>query len=1278
MSNDPMTTAWPLSLEQRAMVAMLDRGDVPHIPVVLHVALDGALTEPQLQAGAVAAMDAHPGLPRTRGGAVLRACGNADEMQAWLAGSVGADKSGEATLPLRLALMRRSDGRWQLALAASPRVADAGSLWALATQIVNGVAPEVFQYAQFVEWRQALAQDDSAVDGEAYWTAHLGDQDLAPPRLPLRGKGVEAVRASDVRLVAHHAVTAADVGHAEAAAAAFGVDVPVVLQAAWWLTLSRLTGFTGFLAGWQHDCRMDYDVMQGAVGVFDKVLPVVVQSSARQPLRGWMQHFSGVVAAHVQAQEHWPVASPPTTVHHTVGFCFSELPAGVGCPLVLPAPLACFELALDVAWGGPAAAFTLHAQASRYAPATLRVMLAQFGAVLAQLAPRCDATLGALSLGNVAHDAPTLDAGTRTVWQCVAEWARRTPQAPALEDDHRRLDYGSLVREAEHLARGLVALGVAPGGCVSLDLPRSVDWVLALLATWRAGAAFLPLDPAWPQARKRAVMADAHATVRLDTVMLARARHLGSVDRVLPADATPEAVAYVLYTSGSTGQPKGVPIGHGQLLNYVATASDAMALADCRRWGLLGAVAADLGHTALFGALFNGACLVVADDAQAKEGLAFQRFVADRRIDAIKIVPSHLAALLDGQAPRLPPTVVLGGEAAPRQLIEQIRQAAPGGRVFNHYGPTEATVGVMVHAVPAVGPLPEVMPLSQVLANNRIALLDDQLRPAPCGALAQLFIGGAQLCDGYLNGVKPDAFVDDPQRPGQRLYRTGDLAFAMPDGSLQLAGRADHQVKIRGYRVEPAELEATLLALPGVQQAAVVAVQAPTGDATLAAFVVGTPAWDRLAELLPAQLLPTRRVTLPALPRLANGKIDRLALVALAQADTAPPATPPRDAVEAAVATCMALLLGRASLGVDDDFFSHGGNSLLAIRLVARFRNQFKADVALGTVFDQPSAAQLSAHLRRTMDAVALEAAALASLPADQREAWQARPADAAVPAQAGMTLAAPWVHMTQGGAVAGGVPLFCFPGLFVNTTEYAPVWGALAADRPLRGFVCASLSAMRWEVPSLAGMAEGYGTCIAEQAGQGGVALLGWSVGGDLAFETARWLREHRPAVAVRFVGLVDVCVPAWQTADTDAVHAASPWAGWIVRSVMAARWQSLLAGLSPQELALAAAHVRERHGELPLDGEAPDAAEYRVWAGVRHAAAWRRHTWRPADVPVHAWIAGETAAQPGPSPARDWAPLAPVRHARVVPGTDHRSLLGDATFLGELREVLRAVDQG
>ena len=1272
-----MTAARAFSPEQRAMAAMLSRGDVPHAPVMLHVALDGALTEAQLQAGATAAMHAHPVLPRPRGDAVLWVCGSADEMQAWLTGSVNADEDGEAMLPLRLALMRMADGRWQLALAASPLVADAGSLWALAGQIVNGVAPEVFQYGQFVEWRQELAQDEGAADGQAYWAAHLGSNDLAPPRLPLRGKWVDVVQAGAARICALRTVTPADIGHAEAAAAAFGVDIPVLLQAAWWLMLSRLTGFTGFLGGWQHDCRLDYDVMQGAVGVFDKVLPVVVQASAQQPLRDWMRHFGGVLAAHGEAQEHWPVASPPTAAHHAVGFAFSALPVVVGTPLVLPAPMPCFELALDVAWGGPSAAFTLHGRAGQYAPATLQVMLAQFGTVLAQLAQRPDGMLCELSLGATNHDAPTLDVGTRTVWQRVTEWARSTPQAPALEDDNRRLDYDALVREAEQLARGLGALGVAPGGCVALDLPRSIDWVLALLAAWRAGAAFLPLDPAWPEARKQAVMADSNAIVRLDAVALAQARHLGGVDRALPPAATLQALAYVLYTSGSTGQPKGVPIDHGQLLNYVAAASDAMKLADCRRWGLIGAVAADLGHTALFGALFNGACLVVAGEAQAKDGVAFQRFVAEQRIDAIKIVPSHLAALLEGHAPQLPRTVILGGEAAPQRLIEQIRQAAAGSRVFNHYGPTEATVGVMVHAVPAAASVPEVLPLSQVLANNRIVLLDEQLRPAPCGALAQLFIGGAQLCGGYLNGVKSDAFVDDPQRPGQRLYRTGDLAFALPDGSLQLAGRADHQVKIRGYRVEPAELEATLLTLPGVRQAAVIAATTPTGETTLAAFVVGTPPWDRLAELLPAQLLPARRVVLPALPRLANGKIDRMALARLAQDETAAPATPPRDVVEAAVVACMAALLGRTSLGVDDDFFSHGGNSLLAIRLVARFRNQFNAEVALGTVFDQPSAARLSAHLRQTMDTGVPEAAALALLPADQREAWQARPAAVAVPSQASVVPAAPWVHVTQGGAVAGGVPLFCFPGLFVNTTEYAPLSAALAGDRPLRGFVCPSLSAARWQVPSLTGLAEGYGAYIAEQAGQGGVALLGWSVGGDLAFETARWLRANRPAVHVRFVGLVDVCVPAWQTADSDASDAQSQWATWIERSVMAAHWQSLLAGLSPQELALAAAHVGERHGTLPLDGDALDADEYRVWAGVRHAAAWRRHTWQPAEVPVHAWIAGETAAQPEPSPARDWSPLAPVRHARVVPGTDHRSLLGDETFLRELRDFLRAADQ-
>jgi hypothetical protein len=294
---------------------------------------------------------------------------------------------------------------------------------------------------------------------------------------------------------------------------------------------------------------------------------------------------------------------------------------------------------------------------------------------------------------------------------------------------------------------------------------------------------------------------------------------------------------------------------------------------------------------------------------------------------------------------------------------------APDCTVYNHYGPTETTVGVMVHRVAAGAAFPGQLPLSQVLANNRVRVLDRALQLVPTGVLGELYIGGAQLCRGYLGGVASEAFIDDPFAPGERLYRTGDLACVLPDGAVRIAGRADHQLKVRGFRVEPGEIEAVMLAQEGVRQAAVLPVAVPAGGVELAAFVVGEAVSvaglrEQLAALLPAHMVPARCIEVAAFPRLANGKVDRLTLASAMPVDAWEGAQAPRDALEQLLAAGMAELLGRASIGVDDDFFDLGAHSLLVIKLAARIRRLLRVEIAPGLVFDHPSVSTLAHAVR--------------------------------------------------------------------------------------------------------------------------------------------------------------------------------------------------------------------------------------------------------------------------------------------------------------------------
>jgi len=1026
------TSSLPLSPEQRAIRAQHGEQAAPGAPkLVLQADLDGELDATRLEAAARSIVQAHvalrsavlqvPGFRGLRQQALDAAAaprwqridlrGNADIATAladWIAARTQEPLDVASGAPLRVGIARLGETRHKFVLVASVFAADKGSLHGLLDQIATAYltgqaldADEVFQYTQFVEWRQDLDSGEEAADGRGYWQACIDRADvLQAPRLNTRMDGVREV-ASPARASLSLPLDAALAARTQEAAGQLGCGTDLFLQAVWWLLVARLTGHRPFVAGWQNDCRHDYEVMRGAVGVFEKILPVVVDIAPDERFSDWIARLGETLEAHAEAQEYWAIDAPPISAHLDVGFGFDEIPVRSHGAVAwrvdtAPGPLPCFELAMQVGRAGQAFTLSVHADVSRYSPQAVERLLWQYQTLLEDAVAQPRAPVGSLALVCererqlllLAARGAAADFGSLTLAGQVARWARTTPDAPALEAGDVLLSYREFDARINRMAHWLQARGAAAGTLVALNLPRSADLLVAMLASWRIGAGYLPLDPEWPAARRQAVLEDAVPSLVLHAAGVPSAgdapwRQASLDDMNLDgvADSAParqpamQDLAYVLYTSGSTGTPKGVVIGQGQLLNYVAAVSSAMDLARCRRWALTSSVVADLGNTALFGAFHNGACLVVARAGDVKDARAFAGFMRERRIDALKMVPSHLEALLEDEAPKLPGTLVLGGEAAPRSLIERIARLAPDTAIYNHYGPTETTVGVMVHRVSAGEAASPVLPLSRVLANNRVHVLDEALRMVPSGALGAVYVGGAQLCRGYLNREVEGAFVADPFEPGQELYRTGDLACVLPEGGIRLAGRADDQIKIRGFRVEPAEVEAVLLSQPGVRQAVVLAVPGGGGDAELRAFVVGDGALaseagrsaltGRLGTLLPAHMVPARCIFVAEFARLPNGKIDRQSLLSAARSDDRKPvAAAPRDALESVLAECMASLLQRDAIGVEDDFFELGGHSLLVIKLVARIRKQLRIDIAPGLVFDHPSVATLAAALR--------------------------------------------------------------------------------------------------------------------------------------------------------------------------------------------------------------------------------------------------------------------------------------------------------------------------
>ncbi|MES5816918.1 amino acid adenylation domain-containing protein [Streptomyces sp. RG80] len=579
---------------------------------------------------------------------------------------------------------------------------------------------------------------------------------------------------------------------------------------------------------------------------------------------------------------------------------------------------------------------------------------------------------------------------------------RSTPDAPALTCRGTELTYREVHERANRLARLLAGRGIGPEQRVAVALPRSTEVVVALLGVATAGAAYLPVDLAYPVERIRFMLRDAEpALVLTDRASAARlgdtagpvlvldapevvaelshqpADPLRDKERVAPL--APAHAAYSIYTSGSTGTPKAVVIEHRALADYLAW---------CRRtYDSLGGVSLwhssvsfDMTVTSLWSALVSGARVEIASLAPAEQG-ADDVAAPSAGCTFLKATPSHLP-LLDELPEAYSPTgeLMLGGEALLGETLRRWRDRHPDVTVINVYGPTEVTVNCAEHVLRPGDPTPSgVVPLGLPMHDTRLYVLDAELRPVPPGTVGELYVACPGLARGYLGrpGLTAGRFVADPfDEDGGRMYRTGDLARRTPDGLLEFAGRVDHQVKIRGQRVELGEIEAVLAAHPRVARAVAAVREDRPGDQRLVAYLVprestsatgpdeSTGLREHAAAELPAYMVPSAFVVLEALPLTPNGKLDRAALPAPgAHGDGGRMRRAPATPRERELCALFADVLGVPQVGVDDDFFTCGGHSLLAVRLVSRIRSELGAELPLRAVFEEPTAALLADRL---------------------------------------------------------------------------------------------------------------------------------------------------------------------------------------------------------------------------------------------------------------------------------------------------------------------------
>ncbi|GGS67815.1 non-ribosomal peptide synthetase [Streptomyces griseoviridis] len=782
--------------------------------------------------------------------------------------------------------------------------------------------------------------------------------------------------------------------------------------------------------------------------------------------------------------------------------------------------------------------------------------------------------------------------------------ARRHPEATAVVDRDGDLDYGTLDRRANRLAHALTARSVRPGDVVGLHARRTRDLTVGILGILKAGAAYLPLDPQQPGERLAAMVTDAACPVVLsdrpagerpaDWLDLATAEAEGRTDEHPPAGTgrAPDRVAYVIFTSGSTGRPKGVAVEHRSVLNLFAVWHDRMGTAPGEHGSAWSGIGFDASVHELLLPLTTGGTLHLVPEDLRGDPAALLAWMREHRVVQAFLPPAYVKWIDEDPAGRLAGwplrKLLTGVESLTEAALHRMTEHLPGLRICFGYGPTEATLYSTAHYDPR--PLERPCPIGRPLPGTSLHLLDDRMRPVPPGVVGEVYLGGASLARGYLNrpDLTEERFVPDPFAPGRRLYRTGDLARRDPDGVTHYAGRADDQVKLRGFRIEPAEVEAALMALPGVREAVVLADRDTAGEPRLVAAVgrtgtpgtpggSGRPADDprtALARRLPDYMIPAVVLELDTLPLNRSGKADRARLLRLVHERTTDQVNTasPRDHVEHALYRIWQDILVHPGIGIGDNFFDIGGTSLSAIKMAHRVSETFGRPLPVAEVMLRPTIEALGALLR-----------------AEDGD----RAPGSLVEFRGGTRGRVVCVHP------AGGT-VFC----------YLPLAAFLPEGTGFHGLQSPGINPGEDVLPTVEAMAETY-LRLLEPLGTGPLVLTGLSYGGLVAHEMGRRLAE---------AGHRDVSVVLLDTQATDDAAARAA-----VTTVDAAEFRDKLVrfnGMYPgiEEAQIERYHRIYNHNRLTardhlpaataartvLVEAVPDATDTPAHAEVR--AFWRR----------------------------------------------------------------------
>jgi amino acid adenylation domain-containing protein len=860
------------------------------------------------------------------------------------------------------------------------------------------------QYADYAAWQQAQLESEALQVEMAYWLRQL---DAAPtllelpldhPRPPVQTyRGASASRLLDTDLL----------DSLKAISRAHSNTLFITLLAAFNALLCRYSGQTDILIGTPVAGRSRVE-LEGLMGLFVNTL-VMRTDLAGNPSFAELAGRARAVA--FSAFEHQDVPfellveklQPSRSLSHSplfqVMFAMQNASAdqaniqGTQVSAVeLDSTSAKFDLMLMAGESSRGLSVAIEYSSDLFDGLTIERMLSHFERMLDSLSRDWRQRIASIPMLShqeqeqllLGWNPPTRESDELCLHHLFERQAALTPYAIALEDESHQLTYEQLQERSSRLANYLIQIGVKPESLVGICMTRGVEMVVAMLAALKAGAAYLPFDHTYPAQRIQYMLEDSGASVMLTTTTVAaslppHSATLVSLDQhgreiaresSAPAQSTVSAanLAYVIYTSGSTGRPKGVAIEHQSVVRFLRWANAAFTRQELSAVLASTSICFDLSIFEIFAPLSSGGRAVIAQDALQAKAIA-----ATGRVTLINTVPSAMAELvLTGAIPPSVETINLAGEPLSQQLVEQIYEAAAVNRVLNLYGPTEDTTYSTYAVIERSAD--EAPTIGGPIDESQAYVLGPHFELVPAGVCGELYIGGGGLARGYLNRpeLTAERFIPNPysQRAGERLYRTGDQVRWDQHGRLHYIGRNDNQVKVRGYRIELAEIESVLRKHPRLKEVVVIVREDEPKDKRIVAYVVGKPPHEatpaelreHLKKNLPEYMVPSAFIFMDELPLTLNGKVDRRALPApdRKRRDGEKAFVAPRTETEKAIASIWSEILRMDDVGIHDDFFEHGGQSLLATRVAAKLRARFAIELPLRTLFEATTVARLA------------------------------------------------------------------------------------------------------------------------------------------------------------------------------------------------------------------------------------------------------------------------------------------------------------------------------